>query len=157
MRSVTPPQPALASDRIASGEIAFVIAFMLASAAAVHFVVAFDHARAEPLQAAAFLTAAGLQALLAIALVRPGGGGIRAACALSLAIVTGWALTRTTGMPGWPREEVGIVDSLTSLDELLIVVLAAAPRRWLPVAEQLGLLAAALAFLSLFFAAGHHS
>ena len=163
--TVVQPRPAVAATRVDASELAFVAGLMLLAAAVVHAVVGVDHAAAAPVQAAGFFAVAGAQAGIGLLLMRDGVHTrlFEAAAALCLLVAGGWALSRLVGLPGgaapWTPEPVGITDALTTLDELLVVVIAGAARRrasGLAGLEQLGLLAGALAFLSLFFAGPGH-
>jgi hypothetical protein len=67
---------------------------------------------------------------------------------LSIAVVIAWALSRTTGLPvgpqPWHAEEVGVIDSIATADELLLALVVSVyglspPRR--PVGVALGRLA----------------
>jgi hypothetical protein len=123
---------ASAARRAAAGgePVLFLAAFSWA-AAAVHAVVAVPHFEEFPLFGAAFVAVALAQGAWAVLAFRACdrrrlGAGI----ALNAGVLAVWAISRTAGLPIGPEpgepEAVGLADLATGVDELALIVLAAA-------------------------------
>jgi hypothetical protein len=98
-------------------------------AAVIHVSAAISHAGESGLYTLFFALLAPIQLGWGLLMCRsPSRRLLLAGCLLSLAVVVVWAMSRTFGMPigpkPWHPEAVGLVDSLASLDELTIVLLA---------------------------------
>jgi len=100
-------------------------------AAVIHGAVAPEHWADHPTYAVCFALLAVLQGAWAVAFFRaPSASLLRLAALLSLAVIAGWAISRTTGLPVGPergvREAVGTLDLAATAAE---AVLAAAGLR----------------------------
>jgi hypothetical protein len=98
-------------------------------AAMIHVSAAISHAGESGLYTLFFALLAPLQLGWGLLMCRSASRRLLlAGCALSLAVVGVWAMSRITGMPigpePWRPEPVGLVDSLATADELTIVLLA---------------------------------
>jgi hypothetical protein len=98
-------------------------------AALIHVSAASSHLSESGLYAAFFAVLAPIQLGWGLLMCRaPSRRLLLAGCALSVAVVGVWAMSRTTGIPvgpePWHPEGVGLIDSLATADELTIVLLA---------------------------------
>ncbi|MDX6676114.1 MAG: hypothetical protein QOE31_166 [Solirubrobacteraceae bacterium] len=162
-----------ATSMSAAEDLAVIAALLVLASSLIHAVVIAVHFEEYWLFGVLFAIAAVLQALW-VAQVYSGPLTRRlllvgAAGNLALAVV--WALSRTVGLPIGPQarqpEAVGIVDTLSTLDELLAVLIIAVVLRCLRSGRgrlsqlQLRLTTAVAGALFLYsvlgpFAAGHH-
>jgi hypothetical protein len=120
------------------------------AAAIIHVKAALDHFDQSVAEAVLFEIAACAQLVWGIAVYRGAGRRVLlAGIAGNLAIVVVWVASRTSGPPIGPTpgqpEEVGLIDTVASCDELLLAALVAlhlthAPRRPALTATALGLL-----------------
>ena len=122
-----PRQRAIAGG---SDGAALTASFMLAAAGLAHLAVTPAHFGEWWAFGVLFALAAGLQLGLAVLLVmRPSRGLLGAAVVLSVGIIATWVASRTSGLPFGPdaaeAEPVGVFDVLTTLEEAMLVVLAA--------------------------------
>jgi hypothetical protein len=97
-------------------------------AALIHVSAAIEHSGESALYAVFFALLAPVQLAWGFLLCRFASRRLLVAgCVLSLIVVFVWAMSRTTGVPVGPRpwhpEAVGLVDSLATADELMIVLL----------------------------------
>jgi hypothetical protein len=107
---------------------------MGAASALVHLSVAPEHFGEWWVFGALFSLAAALQMALAVALVRaPTRAVVGWVVAVNAGLVLTWLLSRTSGLPFGPDvgvpEAARVLDVLTTLDELLLVLLLVAGRR----------------------------
>ena len=117
------PQGTAASDAMAAA------AMLSVGAAVIHALVVAEHFEESSLFGIFFVSAAVLQAAWAIALWRKPSRGLLVAGVIGNALVAAiWALSRTTGLPvgpePWEAEPVGLADTVSTLFEAGIVVLA---------------------------------
>ena len=95
-------------------------------AALIHVSAAISHASESGLYALFFGLLAPIQLGWGLLICRSTSRRLLlAGCVLSLLVVAVWAMSRITGMPigpaPWHPERVGLIDSLASADELMLV------------------------------------
>jgi hypothetical protein len=121
MTPVDTPAPAALGLRLAAG-------LFIVGPALIHIAVVPQHL-ATYVPYGIFLLAVGLAQLVlaAAVLLRPSPPLLIGGAAAMLAVVAVWIFSRTTGMPvgpsAWYREPIRLTDLLTSLMELVAVVL----------------------------------
>ena len=109
-----------------AAELTVAAALCSVGAAAIHAAVTAPHLEASVPTGALFLLAALGQAVwAALVLVRPSGRLLLAGVAGNLAILAGWGLSRTAGLPigpdAWIPERVTALDATASALELVVV------------------------------------
>ena len=110
----------------AAAELTVTAALCSVGAAAIHAAVAAPHFEVSALLGVLFVVAALGQALWAARfLVRPSARLVVAGLAGNLAILAGWVLSRTSGLPvgpdAWHPEPVAALDAAASALELVVV------------------------------------
>jgi hypothetical protein len=111
--------------------IRLTLAALSLGAAAVHFAMTPQHASESIVHGVGFVVAGWAQVVVAgLLFARPGRKTLTWAALVQLALVGGWALSRTYGLPfgpaPWVAEPVGSADLITVAMELGFVVLAVA-------------------------------
>jgi hypothetical protein len=125
--SLAAPRPPDAEAATWDG-VVLIAAFMAAASALVHLSLAPAHFGEWWVFGALFLLAAALQMGLAVVLLRaPTRAAVGATVAVNAGLVLAWFLSRTTGLPVGPDvgvpEVARLLDVLTSLDEVLLILL----------------------------------
>jgi hypothetical protein len=114
----------------ARSEPALLLASLAWAAAIMHAVACAQHVHEWPAAAAAFAVLTIAQAGLGAWLwSRPDARALAAATLTGAAVVAVWAASRTIGVPPGHVEQVGVLDAVTTADEVLLVACAAALAR----------------------------
>lgn len=100
------------------------------AAGLIHVQAAIDHLSEVPAYTVCFVLLTGAQIAWGIALYRSPRRGLLIAGAIgSLGVLAVWVLSRTTGLPIGPErgetEQLGLLDSVASADEIALVLLVA--------------------------------
>jgi hypothetical protein len=111
--------------------VRFLLAALALSAGAIHLAMAPIHAGESTTEAIGFAVAGWAQVLLGLGLlIRPTGLVLGATLVVNLAIIVGYILSRTTGLPfsaqPWHAEDVAAVDVMATVFEGILVVGAGA-------------------------------
>lgn len=112
-----------------------VLASLLVAAGGVHLAMAPIHASNSTIESAGFAVAGWLQILLAFAiLVRPGRSVLAATIVVNAAIIVGYAVSRTAGLPfgddPWVADDVQGIDLMVTIFQGILIAGAAVLLVW---------------------------